>query len=123
MRWLGSPSVDGWTVDIDVAGEVTDLPEFEASLLSFEEVLTPYGGAAAGSAAEGRYGARFSLDTTEEDPAEVLEHGLLIFRDAAFAADLPRWAVVRCEVLTYAEDDLRSAAEAVDEDEDDDSEA
>jgi hypothetical protein len=101
--------VDGWTVDIDVAGEATDLPDFEARLVTFEEVLEPYGGAVAGSATHHRYGARFSLDTEEEDPAEVLEHGLLIFRDAAFAADLPRWPVVRCEVLTYEEDDLRSA--------------
>ena len=28
---------------------------------------------------------------------------------AAFAADLPRWPVVRCEILTYDEDDRRSA--------------
>lgn len=101
--------MDGWTVDIDVAGEATDIADFEARLETFEEVLEPYGGAVAADTAHDRYGARFSLDTEEEDPAEVLEHGLLIFRDAAFAADLPRWPVVRCEILTYEEDDLRSA--------------
>ena len=100
----------GWTVDIDVAGDATDTDDaFAAKVVAFEEVLEPYGGAAAADDAGDRYGARFSIDTSEEDPAEVLEHALLIFRDAAFAADLPRWPVVRCEILTYAEDDLRSA--------------
>jgi hypothetical protein len=100
----------GWTVDIDVAGDATDTDDaFAAKVVAFEEVLEPYGGAAAADDACDRYGARFSIDTSEEDPAEVLEHALLIFRDAAFAADLPRWPVVRCEILTYAEDDLRSA--------------
>ena len=110
--------MDGWTVDIDVAGEATDIADFEARLVIFEEVLEPYGGAVAGSTGHDRYGARFSLDTDEQDPAEVLEHGLLIFRDAAFAAALPRWSVVRCEVLTYDEDDLRSADADADADAD-----
>jgi len=100
----------GWTVDIDVAGDATDTDDtFTEKVVAFEEVLEPYGGAAAADDAGDRYGARFSIDTSEEDPAEVLEHALLIFRDAAFAAELPRWPVVRCEILTYAEDDLRSA--------------
>ena len=103
----------GWTVDIDVAGDATDNDEtfaaaFAAKLAAFEEVLEPYGGATAGGDACDRYGARFSIDTSEDDPAEVLEHALLIFRDAAFAAELPRWPVVRCEILTYDEDDRRS---------------
>lgn len=104
----------GWTVDIDVARGATDTADtsgeaYATKVMTFEEVLEPYGGAAAGSDACDRYGARFSIDTSEEDPAEVLEHALLIFRDAAFAAELPRWPVVRCEILTYEEDDRRSA--------------
>jgi hypothetical protein len=103
----------GWTVDIDVASDETEsddtlAAEFAARIGAFEEVLEPYGGAAAGGDACDRYGARFSIDTTEDDPAEVLEHALLIFRDAAFAAELPRWPIVRCEILTYDEDDRRS---------------
>ncbi len=103
----------GWTVDIDVAGDATDIgdaagDDLAAKITAFEEVLEPYGGAAASSDDGDRYGARFSIDTTEDDPAEVLEHALLIFRDAAFAADLPRWPIVRCEILTYEEDDRRS---------------
>jgi hypothetical protein len=108
----------GWTVDIDVAGDATDTDSdadtFAARLTVFEEVLEPYGGAAAGSDDGDRYGARFSIDTSEDDPAEVLEHALLIFRDAAFAAELPRWPIVRCEILTYDEDDRRSEEDADD---------
>ena len=110
--------MDGWTVDIDVAGDEAEPAEFEARLVALEEVLEPYGGAVAAGAARDRYGARFSLDTSSEDPAEVLEHALLIFRDAAFAVDLPRWPVVRCEILTYDEDDRRSAEESDTEDDD-----
>jgi hypothetical protein len=100
-------------VDIDVASDATDRAEiagdeFAAKLAAFEEVLEPYGGAAASTDECDRYGARFSIDTSEDDPAEVLEHALLIFRDAAFAAELPRWPIVRCEILTYEEDDRRS---------------
>ena len=106
----------GWTGDSDVAGDATDTDTdaFAARLTAFEEVLEPYGGAAAASDECDRYGARFSIDTSEDDPAEVLEHALLIFRDAAFAAELPRWSVVRCEILTYEEDDRRSAEDTDD---------
>jgi hypothetical protein len=109
----------GWTVDIDVAGDATDTDDtFAAKVAAFEEVLEPYSGAAAAGDDGDRFGARFSIDTTEVDPAEVLEHALLIFRDAAFAADLPRWPVVRCEILTYEEDDRRSEEDADDDLED-----
>jgi hypothetical protein len=43
------------------------------------------------------------------NPIDVLEQGLLVFHDAAIDAELPAWQVVRCEILTYEEDDLRSA--------------
>ena len=42
------------------------------------------------------------------NPVEVLEAGLDVFHDAAAEAGLPPWQVVRCEILTYAEDDARS---------------
>ncbi len=108
-------------MDIDVVGDATDTDDtFVAKVAVFEEVLEPYGGAAAADDAGDRYGARFSIDTDEADPAEVLEHALLIFRDAAFAAELPRWPVARCEILTYTEDDLRSAEDTDDIDDIDD---
>ena len=57
-----------------------------------------------------RFGARFSFDTESVNPVQVLEDGLEIFHDAAIAAGLPPWQIVRCEILTYAEDDARDAA-------------
>ena len=62
----------------------------------------------AGSEARDRYGARFSLDTPSINPIEVLEQGLLIFHDAAIEAELPPWQVVRCEILTYDEDEAEA---------------
>ena len=59
----------------------------------------------AGSEAHDRYGARFSLDTESVNPIDVLEQGLDVFHDAAVAVGLPAWQVVRCEVLTYEEDE------------------
>jgi hypothetical protein len=34
-----------------------------------------------------------------------------VFHDAAVEAGLPPWQVVRCEILTYEEDDARDGAE------------
>ena len=56
------------------------------------------------------------LEAGIDVPEKDLEHALLIFRDAAFAAELPRWPVARCEILTYTEDDLRSAEDTDDVD-------
>ena len=39
------------------------------------------------------------------NPIEVHEQGLHIFYDAAIEAELPPWQVVRCEILTYEEDE------------------
>ena len=50
-----------------------------------------------------------SYDTDAVNPVQVLEEGLDIFHDAAIVAGLPAWQVVRCEILTYAEDDARDA--------------
>ena len=70
-----------------------------------------HGGAVAGSEARDRFGARFSFDTESVNPVQVLEDGLEIFHDAAIEAGLPAWQVVRCEILTYAEDNARDAAD------------
>jgi hypothetical protein len=99
---------DGWTIDIDAAGPATDdTASFDARLVTFEEELERYGAAVATNAARDRFGARFSLDTDSISPLEVLEQGLTIFHDAADRADMPVWQVVRCEILTYAEDDAQ----------------
>jgi hypothetical protein len=101
---------DGWTIDIDARGDPGEADErFDDRLLAFEAALEPYAGAGAGSPREGRYGARFSLDTPDIDPIEILEQGLLIFHDAAIEAELPPWQVVRCEILTYEEDEASEA--------------
>ena len=97
---------DGWTIDIDAVGDPADADErFDDQLAAFELALNPYSGAVAGSEQRDRYGARFSLDTSSINPVEILEQGLLIFHDAASEADLPPWQVVRCEILTYEEDE------------------
>ena len=45
------------------------------------------------------------------NPVQVLEEALDVFHDAAVEAGLPAWQVVRCEILTYAEDDARDGVE------------
>jgi hypothetical protein len=97
---------EGWTIDIDAAGTPADDPEaFDRRLVAFEDALEPFGAAVATNAERDRFGARFSFDTDSVSPLDVLESGLTIFHDAADAADMPIWQVVRCEILTYAEDD------------------
>jgi hypothetical protein len=99
---------DGWTIDIDAAGDPADADEhFDDRIGEFERALEPWGGAAAASDARDHFGARFSYDTDAINPVQVLEEGLDIFHDAAAEAGLPPWQVVRCEILTYAEDDAR----------------
>src|SRR3954467_3949765 len=104
---------DGWTIDIDAAGGPADADEhFDDRLNEFEGALEPWGGAAAATDAHDHFGARFSYDTDAVNPVQVLEEGLDIFHDAALragttAAGPPGWPVVRCEILTYAEDDAR----------------
>jgi hypothetical protein len=102
---------EGWTIDIDAAGDaaLTD-DHFEDRLVEFERALEPYGGAVAGSEARDRFGARFSFDTPSVNPIQVLEEALDVFHDAAVEAGLPAWQVVRCELLTYEEDDARDGA-------------
>ena len=96
----------GWTIDIDAVGDPADADEhYEEQLAAFEALLEPYSGAVAGSQQRDRYGARFSLDTESVNPIDVLEQGLLVFHDAAIDAKLPAWQVVRCEILTYEEDE------------------
>jgi hypothetical protein len=103
----------GWTIDIDAAGDAAaEADGYDVALLAFEQALEPFSGAVAGSALRDRYGARFSLDTESITPVEVLELGLDVFHEAAITAGLPPWQVVRCELLTYAED-------AVEEEDDD----
>ena len=98
----------GWTIDIDAAGDAALADDhFDDRLVEFEQALEPYDGAVAGSEAHDRFGARFSFDTESVNPMQVLEDGLEIFHDAAVEAGLPAWQVVRCEILTYAEDDAR----------------
>ena len=96
----------GWTIDIDAVGDpATAQDGFDDQVSAFEQALEPYSGAVAASDERDRYGARFSLDTTSISPVEVLEEGLLVFHDAAIDAGLPAWQVVRCEILTYDEDE------------------
>ena len=102
----------GWTIDIDASGDSADAgPDFDEQLVAFEHALEPYSGAVAGSTDEGRFGARFSIDTASVNPIEVLEAGLDVFHDAAVEAGLPPWQVVRCEILTYEEDEASEASE------------
>jgi hypothetical protein len=99
---------EGWTIDIDAAGDAADADEhFDDRMHEFERALEPWGGAVAASDAHDHFGARFSYDTDAINPVQVLEEGLDIFHDAAVEAGLPAWQVVRCEILTYAEDDRR----------------
>ena len=96
----------GWTIDIDAFGDPADADDrYDDQLAAFEQALEPYSGAVASSQQRDRYGARFSLDTTSVNPIEILEQGLLIFHDAAVDAELPAWQIVRCEILTYEEDE------------------
>ena len=96
----------GWTIDIDAVGDPASADDrYDDQLAAFERALDPYNGAVAGSQQRDRYGARFSLDTPSINPVEILEQGLLIFHDAVSEADLPPWQVVRCEILTYEEDE------------------
>jgi hypothetical protein len=102
----------GWTIDIDAAGDAALADEhYEDRLVQLELALEPYGGAVAGSEAHDRFGARFSYDTDSVNPIQVLEEALDVFHDAAVEAGLPPWQVVRCEILTYEEDDARDGAE------------
>src|SRR4051794_17014897 len=102
----------GWTIDIDAVGDpVSADDQFDDRLATFEEALDAHDGAVAGSDGRDRYGARFSLDTASINPIEVLEEGLLIFHDAASDAGLPPWQVVRCEILTYDEDQATESDE------------
>jgi hypothetical protein len=103
----------GWTIDIDVVGDPSTADDnFDLGLAEFELALDEHSGAVASSDAHDRYGARFSLDTASINPIEVLELGLDVFHEAAITAGLPAWQVVRCEILTYDEDN----AEPDDED-------
>lgn len=103
---------EGWTIDIDAAGDPADADDqYDARLTAFEAALEPYGGGVTGSDAHDRFGARFSYDTDSVNPVEVLERGLEIFHDAAIDAGLPPWQIVACEILTYAEDDARDEPE------------
>ena len=103
---------DGWTIDIDAAGDPAEADEhFDDRLVELEQALEPWSGAVAGSDGRDHFGARFSYDTDAINPVQVLEEGLEIFHDAAIAAGLPAWQVVRCEILTYAEDDARDGDE------------
>ena len=96
----------GWTIDIDAVGDPAGADDgYDDKLAAFERALDSYSGAVAGSEQRDRYGARFSLDTSSINPVEILEQGLLIFHDAASEVDLPPWQVVRCEILTYEEDE------------------
>ena len=102
----------GWTIDIDAVGDPGSADErFDDELAAFERALEPHSGAVAGSQEGGRYGARFSLDTPSINPVEILEQALLIFHDAASEAELPVWQVVRCEILTYEEDEATEGDE------------
>jgi len=97
---------EGWTIDIDAVGDPSlAQDDFEERLESFSRALDEHSGATAGDRERGHFGARFSLDTTSVNPVEVLEEGLIVFHDAAAVADLPPWQIVRCEILTYEEDD------------------
>ena len=98
---------DGWTIDIDAAGDPADATDLDARLSAFEEALAPWSGAVAGSDAGDHFGARFSYDTESVSQIEVLEDALDIFHGAAAEAGMPPWQIVRCEILTYAEDDGR----------------
>ena len=98
---------DGWTIDIDAAGDPAGVDDLDARLEAFEQALAPWSGAVAGTEAGDHFGARFSYDTSSVSPIEVLEDGLDIFHGAAAEAGMPAWQVVRCEILTYAEDDAR----------------
>jgi hypothetical protein len=95
----------GWTIDIDAAGDPADAAELDALLQAFEAALAPWSGAVVGSETGDHFGARFSYDTDSVSPVEVLEDGLDIFHGAAAEAGMPPWQIVRCEILTYAEDD------------------
>jgi hypothetical protein len=98
----------GWTIDIDAAGHPAEADEhFDDRMTEFESALEPWAGAVAASDARDHFGTRFSYDTDAINPIQVLEEGLEIFHDAATASGLPAWQVVRCEILTYAEDDAR----------------
>jgi hypothetical protein len=97
---------EGWTIDIDAAGDPTTADDhFDDRIAAFEQALEPYSGAVAAGDRRDRYGARFSFDTAVINPVEILEQGLEVFHDAAIEAGLPAWQVVRCELLTYDEDE------------------
>ena len=98
---------EGWTIDIDAAGDPAGVDDLDERLVAFEQALAPWSGAVAGSDAGDHFGARFSYDTDSVNPVEVLEDGLDIFHGAAAEAGMPPWQIVRCEILTYAEDDAR----------------
>jgi hypothetical protein len=102
----------GWTIDIDTAGDPADGDDqWNERLTAFEQALEPFGGAVTDNDRHDRFGARFSYDTESVNPVEILEAGLEIFHDAAIDAGLPPWQVVACEILTYAEDDARDQPE------------
>ena len=97
---------EGWTIDIDAVGDPASADDrFDDQLVAFERALDFYSGAVAGSEQHDRYGARFSLDTSSINPVEILEQGLDIFHEAVIEAGLPPWQIVRCEILTYEEDE------------------
>lgn len=100
----------GWAANIECAGDPDGADEhFEAQLHSFVDELLPVGGAVSATTSNDRYGATFSVYTDSNSVTEVVDLALQIFLQAAVNADLPPWPVVRCEVMTFAEQDAELA--------------
>jgi hypothetical protein len=99
----------GWAVTIEAAGDPAALghiteEEYGDLLGGFLELFVDDGGVVSGGHDRERYGVTFSIDASDEiSPIEILGLALQLFHERADKADMPPWPVVRCELLTYAE--------------------
>lgn len=96
----------GWAAHIDCAGDPAGADDsLEEQLLAFVEELLLVGGCPGSTTSSDRYGATFSVYTDSNSVTEVIDQALAIFLTAVRAADLPPWPIVRCDVMTFAEQD------------------
>jgi hypothetical protein len=101
----------GWAATIECASDPAGADErFVDQLDDFVDALLPVGGAVSATVDPAdRFSATFSVYTDSNSVTEVVEVALAIFLKAAVKADLPPWPVVRCEVMTFAEQDAEIA--------------
>jgi len=106
----------GWAATIEVASPSPAAPtDFDDLLVNLLEELVEHAGAVSCATARDRYGATFSVDVDEADPATAFIEARAIFTAASGRAGLPAWPIVRLELLTVAEQEAELARPVIPE--------